>query len=108
MLERLDSYYLDISRKKCQWFCKEVKFLGFLVNGEGMRSNPEKVEVVKNWKALTSKKSLLRFLGFVAFYHTFIDSFSGKAKPLYHLLKKDVPYEWTQEANQAFMELCRI
>lgn len=105
LLERLNSYNLKISTKKCQWFSKEVKFLGFLVSGEGIRSNPEKVEVVKKWKAPNNKKSLLRFLGFAVFYHKFIDSLSGKAKPLYNLLKKDVPFEWTQEADNAFISL---
>lgn len=107
MLERLNSYNLKISKKKSQWFSKEVNFLGFLVSGEGIRSNPEKVEVAKQWKAPTSKKSLLRFLGFAVFYHKFIDSLSGKAKPLYRLLKKEVSFEWNQAAEQAFNLLKR-
>lgn len=81
VLERLDSYNLKISEKKCQWFSKEVKFLGFLVSGEGIRSNPEKVQVVKTWTAPTNKKALLRFLGFATFYHKFIKNLSGIAKP---------------------------
>lgn len=47
VLERLNSYNLKINRDKCQWFQKEVKFLGFLVNGEGIHSNPKKIKVVK-------------------------------------------------------------
>ncbi|KAG1001021.1 hypothetical protein G6F27_013266 [Rhizopus arrhizus] len=104
-LARLDKYNLRINPKKCQWFSKEVKFLGFLVSGEGIRSNPEKVKVVKEWKAPVNKKGLLRFLGFAVFYHKFIDSLSSKAKPLYALLKKDVDYSWTQEAQQAFEQI---
>ncbi|CEP14754.1 hypothetical protein [Parasitella parasitica] len=50
VLERMNSNNLKISEKKCQWFQPEVKFLRFLVNGEGIRSNPEKVAVVKQWK----------------------------------------------------------
>ncbi|CEP17044.1 hypothetical protein [Parasitella parasitica] len=91
-----------INPKICQWFSKEVKFLGFLVSGEGIRSNPEKVKVVKDWKAPVNKKGLLRFLGFAVFYHRFINSLSSKAKPLYALLKKDVDYIWDSKAKQAF------
>ncbi|KAG1032135.1 hypothetical protein G6F25_011541 [Rhizopus arrhizus] len=104
-LDRLAEYNLCINPKKCQWFSKEVKFLGFLVSGEGIRSNPEKVKVVKDWKAPANKKGLLRFLGFAVFYHKFIDSLSSKAKPLYALLKKDVDYSWTQAAQQAFEQI---
>ncbi|KAG1455334.1 hypothetical protein G6F56_007092 [Rhizopus delemar] len=81
---RLDQCSLKITVKKCQWFDKDVQFLGFLVSGEGIRSNPEKVKAVKNWKP------------------PFIDSLSSKAKPLYALLKKDVHYVWFKEAQQAF------
>ncbi|CEP10273.1 hypothetical protein, partial, partial [Parasitella parasitica] len=101
-LERLDRYNLKINPKKCQWFQQEVKFLGFLVSGEGIRSNPDKVKVVKDWQPPVNKKGLLRFLGFAVFYHRFIDSLSTKAKPLYALLKKDVEYVWSKEAQQAF------
>ncbi|CEP12014.1 hypothetical protein [Parasitella parasitica] len=56
----LEKYNLRINKKKCKWFSKEVKFLGFLVSGEGIRSNPEKVKAVKEWKAPTNKKDKLR------------------------------------------------
>ncbi|KAG1461513.1 hypothetical protein G6F56_005713 [Rhizopus delemar] len=101
-LARLAEYNLRINPKKCQWLSKEVKFLGFLVSQEGIRSNPEKVKVVKEWKAPVNKKGLLRFLGFAVFYHRFIDSLSSKAKPLYALLKKDVDYIWDSKAQEAF------
>ncbi|CEP09032.1 hypothetical protein, partial, partial [Parasitella parasitica] len=101
-LERLDRYNLKINPKKCQWFQEEVKFLGFLVSSEGIRSNPDKVKVVKDWQPPVNKKGLLRFLGFAVFYHRFIDSLSTKAKPLYDLLKKDTEYVWSKEAQQAF------
>ncbi|CEP07164.1 hypothetical protein, partial, partial [Parasitella parasitica] len=105
VLERLNKFNLKINIKKCQWFQPEVKFLGFLVNGEGIRSNPEKVAVVKDWKAPGSKKALLRFLGFANFYHKFISSLSSKAKPLYHLMKEDRPFIWGEKEQSAFDNL---
>lgn len=98
-LERLEEYNLRINVKKCQWFKSEVKFLGFLVSKEGIRSNPDKVKVVEDWQPPMNKKGLLRFLGFAVFYHKFIEELSTKAKPLYQLLKKDVVYTWTDEAQ---------
>ncbi|KAG1301530.1 hypothetical protein G6F64_011715 [Rhizopus arrhizus] len=40
VLQRLVKYNLKISITKCQFFQKEVKFLGFLVSGQGIRSDP--------------------------------------------------------------------
>ncbi|CEP13482.1 hypothetical protein [Parasitella parasitica] len=102
-LARLDRYNLRINPKKCQWFGRQVKFPGFLLSGEDIRSNPDKVKVVKNWQPPVNKKVLLQFLGFAVFYQRFINSLSGKATPLYALLKKDAAdYVWSKEAQQAF------
>lgn len=107
VMERLNRYNLKITIKKCQWFQKEVKFLGFIVNGEGIRSNPEKVAVVvKDWKAPENKKApLLRLLEFANFYHKFINSLSSKARPLYHLLKDTQPFQWTAREQEAIRDL---
>ncbi|GAN11692.1 endonuclease and reverse transcriptase activity [Mucor ambiguus] len=105
VLERLNEYNLKITSKKCQWFQAEVKFLGFLVNGEGIRSNPDKVAVVKDWKTPQNKKALSRFLGFANFYHKFINNLSGKARPLYQLIKGEQPFIWGQKAQAAFRDI---
>lgn len=102
LLQRLQDFNLKISPNKCQWVQKKVKFLCFLVSNQGIRSNPEKTKVVEQWNAPTSKKALLRFLGFAVFYHKFIDSLSSKAQPLYKLLKKDTPYTCNAEIQAAF------
>ncbi|KAG1042636.1 hypothetical protein G6F43_011847 [Rhizopus delemar] len=105
MLQRLDEYNLKISKKKCQFFQREVKFLGFLVSGEGIRSDPEKIKAIKDWPIPTSVKQLMQFLGFCAFHHRFIKNLYGVAKLLYYLLKKEEVLKWSEEANRAFENL---
>lgn len=100
--QRLQSCNLKISMKKCQFFKHEVKFLEFLVSGNGIRSNPENTKVIKTWPVPTGTKALMRFLGFCVFYHKFIKDLSITAKPLYNLLKKDVSFRWTEQAQKAF------
>ena len=105
VLERLVQHNLKLSKGKCHWFQEEVAFLGFLVNGSGIRSNPEKTKVVTNWRAPGDKKALMSFLGFATFYHHFIRNSADKAKPLYHLLKKDVTYAWSESTQRAFGDI---
>jgi hypothetical protein len=87
LLSRLCQYNLKISFKKCQFFQQEVKFLGFLVGRNGIKSDPSKVEVVKNWPIPRNVKALQKFLGFCAFYHRFIENLSDIAKPLNSILQ---------------------
>ncbi|GJY56110.1 putative reverse transcriptase domain-containing protein [Tanacetum coccineum] len=37
---------------KCEFWLREVQFLGHVINGDGIYVDPSKIEAVKNWKAL--------------------------------------------------------
>jgi len=47
------------------------------------------------------------FHGLVGFYKCFVKYFSAIAAPLNNLTKKDVPFKWGDEQDQAFEELKR-
>ena len=47
------------------------------------------------------------FHGLVGFYRRFVKDFSAIAAPLNNLTKKDVPFKWGDEQDQAFEELKR-
>nr|GEZ18550.1 putative reverse transcriptase domain-containing protein [Tanacetum cinerariifolium] len=36
---------------KCEFWLREMQFLGHMINGNGIHVDPSKIEVVKNWKA---------------------------------------------------------
>ncbi|GKG02330.1 putative reverse transcriptase domain-containing protein, partial [Tanacetum coccineum] len=36
---------------KCEFWLREVQFLGHVINGNGIHVDPRKIEAVKNWKA---------------------------------------------------------
>ncbi|GJY25128.1 putative reverse transcriptase domain-containing protein [Tanacetum coccineum] len=37
---------------KCEFWLREVQFLGHIINGNGIHVDPSKIKAVKNWKAL--------------------------------------------------------
>ena len=45
---------------------------------------------------------LRSFLGLIGYYRRFIQDFSTHAEPLYRLSKKNVPFVWGTEQEQAF------
>jgi hypothetical protein len=49
VLDRLSNANLKVAPKKCHFFQKQVKFLGHLVSGEGISTDPAKVDSVRNW-----------------------------------------------------------
>nr|GFB71602.1 putative reverse transcriptase domain-containing protein [Tanacetum cinerariifolium] len=87
---------------KCEFWLKEVQFLGHLVNREGIHVDPSKVELVKNWKTPESPIEIRSFLGLVGYYRRFIENFSKIAKPLTQLTQKNKAYVWGDKQEEAF------
>ena len=60
VFERLSEYNLKIRYDKCSFFQPELKYLGFILNSEGVRPDPEYVSKVLNLPDPTDKPSLSR------------------------------------------------
>ncbi|GJV29459.1 hypothetical protein Tco_1385907 [Tanacetum coccineum] len=80
----------------------EVRFLGHIVNSEGIHVDPNKIETVKNWKPLKTPTEIRTFLGLARYYRRFIANFSKIEKPLTLLTQKDKKFEWGDEQENAF------
>ncbi|GKG37394.1 hypothetical protein Tco_0447567, partial [Tanacetum coccineum] len=50
ILDLLNKEKLYAKFSKCEFWLKEVQFLGHVVNRDGIHVDPSKVESVKNWK----------------------------------------------------------
>ncbi|GJX44354.1 putative reverse transcriptase domain-containing protein [Tanacetum coccineum] len=63
ILDLLKKEKLYAKLSKCEFWLKEVQFLGHVVNHDGIHVNPSKVESVKNWKTPESSTEIRSFLG---------------------------------------------
>jgi hypothetical protein len=93
-----------LSGKKCQFATSSVKFLGHIINKSGVRSLPEKLEIIRNWNAPENETELRRFQGVFTFWRRFVKDFAKVAVPLHNLLNKP-EFRWTRECQCAFDEL---
>ena len=67
--------------------------------------NSAKVTAIANWEFSTCVKNVQSFLGFANFYWRFIKRFSQLASPLTALTQKDIKFDWSSAAEQAFQAL---
>ncbi len=110
LLTALKKHKLVVKLSKCKFAQQEVKFLGHVISQNKIKTNPEAVEAIKKWekpagggkKAITAVRG---FLGMAGWYRKFIPNFAHIAKPLVHLTKNDVEWEWTKECQSAFEQL---
>ena len=97
VLERLAAAGLTLNAAKCV-FCKsEVAYLWFLVNRDGTRPNPARIEPIKNYPVPRNLKALQRFRGTTSWYRRFIPNYVTIAEPLTNLTKKNQRYEYLEE-----------
>jgi hypothetical protein len=82
---------------KCEFWIKEVPFLGHVVSPEGITVDPGKVKEVLEWKPPMSVSEVQSFLGLASYYRRFIPNFSKIAKPITELLKKGNKYVWSKD-----------
>src|SRR5881394_3280667 len=105
VLSHLRKHSLYCNLDKCEFSKTEVEYLGVIANGEGVRANPKKITEAVDWAPPKSVKGLQEFLGFVNYYHRFIEGFSHHAQPLYQLLRKDNPWQWGEDEIKSFKSL---
>ncbi|KAJ9566605.1 hypothetical protein OSB04_002571 [Centaurea solstitialis] len=105
VLEMLKREQLYAKFSKCEFWLKEVQFLGHIVTQEGIKVDPAKIEAIKDWESPKSPSEVRSFLGLAGYYRRFIEHFSAIATPLTALTKKDVKFEWTSTCEYAFNKL---
>jgi hypothetical protein len=89
---------------KCEFFQREVSFLGHVISERGISVQQHKVKAINEWPQPRNKRDVRAFLGMSGYYRKFIPCYSDIAAPLTDLTKKDMKFEWT-EREQAALEL---
>ncbi|GJZ03021.1 putative reverse transcriptase domain-containing protein [Tanacetum coccineum] len=105
VLELLKKEKLYAKFSKCEFWLREVQFLGHVINGNGIHVDPSKIEAVKNWKAPRTPSEVRSFLGLAGYYRRFIENFSKIAKSLTILTQKCKTFDWGEEQENAFQTL---
>ena len=113
--ERLRDAELYAKLSKCQFYHKEMEFLGFIVGSEGVQMDPARIKTIAEWKdnAPKSFRDVQVVLGFCNFYRRFIHGYSRLAQPLTTLMKGskngkktgDFMKEWGKAQQEAFIDL---
>ena len=95
---------LKLKLSKCEFAKTRVRYLGHILDGNGIHVDPEKVVAVKNMPSPKKVVELQSFLGMVGYYRRFISGFAKIAHPLIKLLKKKEKWLWTDECEQAVLK----
>jgi hypothetical protein len=105
VLQKLRDHKLYAKLSKCEFWLKQVAFIGHVISKGGISVDPSKVQDVLSWKAPTTVSDIQSFLGLAGYYRRFIEGFLKISKPMTELLEKDKQFEWTPTCEASFQEL---
>ena len=105
VLSRFEQAGLHLRSAKCHFCCSEIKYLGHLVSRDGVRANPEKVELIANWGIPTTAANLHSFIGLAGYYRKLIKNFASREASLRAVLKNPKAFKMGPIEIDAFKDL---
>ena len=104
-MDRAKETGLVFNSDKCTIRQPEISFFGNIYSKDSIRPDPAKVHDIQNMPVPQDKEDLQRFLGMMTYLATFIPNFSEESQPLRDLLKKNIPFEMSEDHLHCFQKL---
>lgn len=103
VLDILRQNKLIVKKKKCEFFKKQLDFLGHTITQEGIIPNDAKIKTIINWPPPKTPKDAMKFMGLCNYYRKFVKGFSKIAAPINEYMAKHC--DWMKMQDQAFRTL---
>nr|CDJ98010.1 RNA-directed DNA polymerase (reverse transcriptase) domain containing protein [Haemonchus contortus] len=102
LFKRISDYGFRVRMDKCNFLMPQLRYLGNIIDSTGRRPDPAKIEVIRKTPHPTDVGQVRSFLGMLSYYGHFISEMRQLRAPLDELLKKNVPFKWSAECQDAF------
>lgn len=102
VFRRLRDANITVSLEKCQFCRPEMKYLGYVVDCNGLHVDPDKVRAMLELPTPTSVSEVRRLVGTFSWYRRFIPEFSSLIAPITKLLRKNSSFKWDVDCVTAF------
>lgn len=103
-LERIERAGVSIGPKS-QFMKKGMTIVGFSTGSFGRLPEVTKVVKIIEWPSCVCVSDIKAFLGVCLYYRIWVRNFGELAEPLYRLTRKGVPWDWTDEQEEAMNAL---
>lgn len=97
VLEICEKVGFRLKLSKCEFFKHEVKFLGYILSTNGVKTDPDKIKAIEEWPEPLTKTDIRGFNSLCSFYRNNIKNLSHTLLPLTEATKNSAPdkYEKT-------------
>ena len=102
VLKILEKNGVTLNAEKCQFDKTKIRYLGYIVDADGIQPDEEKIRAIKEYPAPNDITQLRRFLGMVNHLGKFLENLADKTQPLRELLNKKNAWIWSEAQEKAF------
>lgn len=96
----LQEHKFLLKQSKCTFAQPSLEYLGHNISGQGVSTDPTKIQAISNWPTPTDVRQLRGFLRLPGYYRKFIKNYGLHSSLLTDLLKKNVPFVWIGKHQQ--------
>ena len=100
--QKLKAAGLKLKESKCDFFKREIHYLGHLISDEGIHPLPEKLDTMHNMPKPRNPKEIKQFLGLCDNYRKFVPLFLDISRPLAKLTGHAVEWMWCDKCDLSF------
>ena len=93
---------IKLNRNKIHLKVDSVSFMGHKISKNGLSIDEEKVKAIREYPVPQNVSDLRSFLGLINFVSKFVPNCVEILHPLNNLLKKNVPFIWSEAQKNAF------
>ena len=108
VLEKARKVNLKLNPKKSVICKRQVKYVGHVLSGEGIKPTDERIQAIVDMPTPTDKSAIQRFLGMIGYVGKFIPNLAQISKPLRLVLQKSVAFHWQEKQENAFKHLKQL
>jgi hypothetical protein len=105
LLSLLQENRVRLRLSKCKFGFTELLYAGYHLSGSGTRLDMRRMDPIVNFPVPSSVPALRRFLGLINQFRDYVPQFAFLVRPLTALLKKDIRFVWSSEAESSFLQI---
>ena len=105
LLERLQTTGVTLNAQKCVFNKRRIRFLGHVIDGNGIHPNPQKVSAVLRMERPKNVTDLRHFMGMANQLGKFSPNLAKLSPPLQELLSTKRVWSWGLPPEKSFTDI---
>ena len=99
---RMRKLNIKCRREKCIFMVNSIRTMGFVVQHEMIKPDPQKLDMLKKMPEPNNKQQLKAYLGLLQFYRDMLPHLAHTAYQLYAATSENYTFQWTKELSKYF------